>query len=150
MNLDTVALNYTTPTLSSAVSNSVPAITFILSVILGMESIKLRKQSGIAKITGVALSLAGVVMTACYIGPYIKSMNHHHLLGHGNNHSIGSHVNSNKKIWVLGTSIMTIGNITWSLWLVLQVCALAPIPCLSCIDCIDEFNYFLEMDLIFK
>ncbi|KAJ0969605.1 hypothetical protein J5N97_022482 [Dioscorea zingiberensis] len=120
MNIHTVALDYTTPTLSSAASNSIPAITFILSVILGMESIKLRKQSGIAKITGVALSLAGVVMIACYIGPYIKSLNHHHLLGHGNNHSIGGHVNSNKKIWVLGTSLMTIGNITWSLWLVLQ------------------------------
>ncbi|KAH7663587.1 WAT1-related protein [Dioscorea alata] len=125
MNFHMSALSYTTPTLASAIINSIPAMTFILSVILRVESLKPRKLSGIAKITGVALSLAGVVVIALYIGPFIKSLNPHYVFGDENHERNGGQANQNKKFWLIGTSLMTITNITWALWLVLQVNTLA-------------------------
>ncbi|KAH7663585.1 WAT1-related protein [Dioscorea alata] len=128
MNFHMSALSYTTPTLASAIINSIPAMTFILSVILRVESLKPRKLSGIAKITGVALSLAGVVVIALYIGPFIKSLNPHYVFGDENHERNGGQANQNKKFWLIGTSLMTITNITWALWLVLQGAVLKEYP----------------------
>jgi len=45
-----------------------------------MEVVKLRSSSGIAKVTGVALCLAGVLVIALYIGPGISPINHHRVI----------------------------------------------------------------------
>jgi hypothetical protein len=42
-----------------------------------MERVKLRSASGIAKVAGVALCLAGVFTIALYTGPSVSPINHH-------------------------------------------------------------------------
>jgi hypothetical protein len=42
-----------------------------------MEELKLRSPSGIAKLTGVALCLAGVLVIALYAGELLSPVNHH-------------------------------------------------------------------------
>ncbi|XP_039137891.1 WAT1-related protein At5g64700-like isoform X1 [Dioscorea cayenensis subsp. rotundata] len=157
MNFHMRALSYTTPTLASAIINSIPAMTFILSVILRVESLKPRKLSGIAKIIGVVLSLAGVVVIALYIGPFIKSLNPHYVFGDKNHERNGGQANQNKKFWLIGTSLMTITNITWALWLVLQGAVLKEYPAklmftaLQCIfSTVQSFFVALAMERDFS
>ncbi|OEL25173.1 hypothetical protein BAE44_0013809, partial [Dichanthelium oligosanthes] len=59
----------------------------------------LRSPSGIAKLTGVGLCLAGVLVIAFYTGPAIK-----------------------------GTFLMVLANTTWSLWIVMQARLLEEFP----------------------
>ncbi|CAN6336038.1 unnamed protein product [Urochloa humidicola] len=47
-------------------SNSIPVITFSLSLLMRMEVIKLRSSSGMAKTAGITLCLAGALVIALY------------------------------------------------------------------------------------
>ncbi|ONK57546.1 uncharacterized protein A4U43_C09F1600 [Asparagus officinalis] len=120
LNLYNVGLRYTSATVASAVTNSVPVITFFLALLLRMESVRLKSISGIAKILGVAICLAGVVTIAFYRGPHLNPLNqHHHLFSHKNNSSHHTQIHS-KATWIKGTFFMIAANTFWSLWLVLQ------------------------------
>ncbi|KAL8166774.1 hypothetical protein V2J09_008273 [Rumex salicifolius] len=57
---------YGSPTLASAMSNLVPAFTFILAIIFRMEKVSLRSISTQAKIIGTALSIAGAFVVTLY------------------------------------------------------------------------------------
>uniref|UniRef100_A0A7N0TRI5 WAT1-related protein n=1 Tax=Kalanchoe fedtschenkoi TaxID=63787 RepID=A0A7N0TRI5_KALFE len=62
-------LKYTSPTFSCAVSNMLPAMTFIMAVIFRMEKIiDLKKVRCQAKIVGTALSVAGTMLMTLYKG----------------------------------------------------------------------------------
>jgi hypothetical protein len=80
-----------------------------------MEVVKLRSSSGIAKVTGVALCLAGVLVIALYIGPGISPINHRRV--------IAAHVlrAPGRVAWIKGTFLMVLANMSWSLWIVKQV-----------------------------
>ncbi|OQU81596.1 hypothetical protein SORBI_3006G082300 [Sorghum bicolor] len=73
-----VSLKLTSATVVAASTNSIPVITFCLALLLRMEELKLRSPSGIAKLTGVALCLAGVLVIALYAGELLSAVNHHH------------------------------------------------------------------------
>lgn len=85
-----------------------------------MESIKMRSLSGVCKAVGVTVCLAGVVTIALYRGPHIHPFNllpHH---GHSASNQDQALAHS-KATWIKGSFFMIIANLTWSLWLVLQV-----------------------------
>ncbi|KAG5087978.1 hypothetical protein JHK86_000590 [Glycine max] len=63
-NLYYVSINYTTATFAAAATNTVPAITFIMAVLIRMESISVKRVHGLAKILGSVLSLAGAITFA--------------------------------------------------------------------------------------
>ncbi|KAJ6834871.1 WAT1-related protein-like [Iris pallida] len=119
LNVYNVGLKYTSATVASAVTNSVPIITFFLALILRMETVKLKSASGIAKVLGVALCLSGIMTIAFYVGPKINPLNHHHLFSHKSSNSSDASTPSSAS-WVKGTFLMITANTTWSLWLVLQ------------------------------
>uniref|UniRef100_A0A0E0RDD7 WAT1-related protein n=1 Tax=Oryza rufipogon TaxID=4529 RepID=A0A0E0RDD7_ORYRU len=75
VNLYHVSLKFTSATVASAVDSSLPAITFFLAD--RTEYVKLRSSSGIAKVTSVALCLAGVFTIVFFTGPSISPINHH-------------------------------------------------------------------------
>ncbi|KAL6868141.1 hypothetical protein ACP4OV_014986 [Aristida adscensionis] len=77
LSLYQVCLKLTSATVISATDNSLPAVTFFLALLFRMEGVTLRSSSGIAKIAGVALSLAGVLVIAFYAGPSLSPVNHH-------------------------------------------------------------------------
>ncbi|KAK6924198.1 EamA domain [Dillenia turbinata] len=115
-----VALVYTSATLASATSNCLPAITFFLALLLGMEMLKIKTKSGAAKVLGIILCLGGAATMAFYKGPHLNPLFH-------NNANIGlSHANnqpnsiSSTKTWIKGCFLMLLSNTFWALWLVLQ------------------------------
>ncbi|RCV15586.1 hypothetical protein SETIT_3G068400v2 [Setaria italica] len=128
MNMYNISLKYTSATVASATSNSVPVVTFFLAVLLRLEVVRLRSPSGMAKAAGVALCLAGVLTIALYTGPSMSPVNHHRAFagsGAAEHHATTS---SSKGTWIKGTFLMLLSNTTWSLWIVLQASLLKEYP----------------------
>jgi drug/metabolite transporter (DMT)-like permease len=124
MNLHNLSLKYTSATVASATSNSIPVITFLFAVLLHLEAIKLRASSGAAKLAGVALCIAGVLVIALYAGPPLSPLNHHRAFA-GHAHAAGGNKQGQ---WMKGTFLMLLANVTWSLWIVLQARLLKEYP----------------------
>ncbi|KAL5793132.1 hypothetical protein ACOSP7_001726 [Xanthoceras sorbifolium] len=64
-------INYSSPTLASAISNLTPAFTFILAIIFRMEKFTFKKQSSQAKVLGTIVSIGGAFVVTLYKGPPI-------------------------------------------------------------------------------
>uniref|UniRef100_A0A0D9UY48 EamA domain-containing protein n=1 Tax=Leersia perrieri TaxID=77586 RepID=A0A0D9UY48_9ORYZ len=146
LNVTNVGLKYTSSTVQAATANSVPVATFFLAVLLRrarsslldefvaldhgltlQEAIRLRSLSGVAKAAGVALCLAGVLVIAFYTGPGIGPVNHHRLVsGGGQEHEAAE--NGKGTNWILGTFLMVLSTVTWSLWTVLMPSLLKEYP----------------------
>lgn len=124
LNVYNVSLKFTSATVGSATSNSMPVVTFFIAILLQMEVVKPRSPSGIAKLTGVAFCLAGVVLIAFYIGPSLNPVNHHRALAAA--HADGG--DATRGTWIKGTFLMLLANVTWSLWIVLQAALLKEYP----------------------
>ncbi|KAL5202442.1 hypothetical protein ABZP36_013394 [Zizania latifolia] len=127
LNLYNVSLKFTSATVASAASNSLPVITFFLALVTRMESVKLRSASGIGKIAGVALCVAGVMVLAFYKGPSLNPVNHHHPFA-GLRSSGGGEATTTRGAWIRGTLFMVIANVTWAIWIVLQAAVLKEFP----------------------
>ena len=124
MNLHNISLKYTSATVASATSNSIPVITFLFAVLLHLEAIKLRAASGTAKLAGVALCVAGILVIALYAGPPLSPLNHHRAF-----HAHAAATAAGKQgEWMKGTFLMLLANVTWSLWIVLQARLLKEYP----------------------
>ncbi|RZB56026.1 WAT1-related protein, partial [Glycine soja] len=66
-------IDYSSPTLGSAMSNLTPAITFVLAVILGMEKLNIGSSISQIKVMGTVLSIAGALLVTLYKGSPIIS-----------------------------------------------------------------------------
>ncbi|XP_077241373.1 WAT1-related protein At5g64700-like [Tasmannia lanceolata] len=110
LNLYGVGIRYTTSTLGAATFNTLPAMTFLLAVLLRMEVVKVKSLNGIAKVVGIVVCLGGAMTYAFYKGPRLLSLGQHN--------SKGSHHSS--ETWITGSFLLLVGNIFWSLWTVLQ------------------------------
>ncbi|RLM58566.1 hypothetical protein C2845_PM18G03520 [Panicum miliaceum] len=109
-------------TVASATFNSQPVVTFCLALLLRMEVVKLRSSSGIAKVTGVAVCRAGVLVIALYIGPGLRPINHHRVFAP---HVLRA---PSRVTWIKGTFLMVLANMSWSLWIVKQAAVLKEYP----------------------
>uniref|UniRef100_A0A0E0LLI5 WAT1-related protein n=1 Tax=Oryza punctata TaxID=4537 RepID=A0A0E0LLI5_ORYPU len=114
-----LGLNYASATSSSALYNVQPVVTFILAVLFGLESMKLKRFHGNVKAAGILLCMGGVIMLAFYEGPMFKSFNHHHLFQQGSSSSSAGDTHS-KKQWAMGIFLMTLSNVLGGLWHVFQ------------------------------
>ncbi|KAL9313821.1 hypothetical protein ACSQ67_019273 [Phaseolus vulgaris] len=116
LNMQAIALVYTSATLAAAIVNSLPASAFFFAVLLRMEKVNIRTKGGITKIGSVFLCLVGVATVAFYKGPQLRIVHYHnhHSLHHEDQFSSG-------KRWILGSLLLFLSVIIWSLWLVIQV-----------------------------
>ncbi|KAF8026458.1 hypothetical protein BT93_F3055 [Corymbia citriodora subsp. variegata] len=123
LNLYCVAINYTSATFAAATTNTIPAITFIMAVLLRMEVISVGKWHGRAKVVGSAMGVSGALVYAFVKGPPVNLINwstsgparQSPPSGSG---GISDHSSSGE--WIQGSLIMFSANILWSLWLILQ------------------------------
>uniref|UniRef100_A0A0D9Y511 EamA domain-containing protein n=1 Tax=Oryza glumipatula TaxID=40148 RepID=A0A0D9Y511_9ORYZ len=118
LNLYNMGLKYTSSTVASATTSSIPVVTFFLALLLRQEVIRL-SSSGVAKAAGVGLSLAGVLVIALYAGPAISPLNHHRAFAGGGGHEASSESGTRTR-WIEGTLLMVVANAMWSLWIVLM------------------------------
>ncbi|KAL4182702.1 hypothetical protein AMTRI_Chr11g94470 [Amborella trichopoda] len=117
LNIYCIGLKYTSATLASATTNSVPVMTFLLALLFRVESVHIRSLRGLAKVIGVMVCMGGALIIALYKGP---PLNQHHLTL-GETHTVASHIDvASGRDWIKGTFLLLAANATWSLWLVLQ------------------------------
>ncbi|KAL3640929.1 WD repeat-containing protein wat1 [Castilleja foliolosa] len=126
-----LGLDNTSPTFASAIQNSVPAITFLMAVILRIEKVRLNRKDGISKVAGTLLCVAGASVITLYKGPTIYSPAPR--LQNVAALAVAEPVmlalgDAKGKNWTLGC-IFLIGHcLSWSGWLVLQAPVLKTYP----------------------
>lgn len=118
-NLYFPGLNYTSATLASALSNGIPAMTFILAVMFRLEKFSIKSLPGQAKVFGTAVCIGGSVIVSLYKGPVIP------IPWSPRGHLQGPHISPGdtaalNKDWIKGCVLIVIANITWSAWIVQQ------------------------------
>ncbi|XP_059449989.1 WAT1-related protein At3g28050-like [Corylus avellana] len=106
-------INFSSPTLASAISNLVPAFTFILAILFRMEKIDLRGTSSLAKILGTIVSISGAFVVTLYKGPPI-------VISQPSSASLHQPLNSLKSDWVIGGLLLTAEYILVPLWYIVQ------------------------------
>lgn len=118
-------LDNTSPTFASAVENAVPAVTFIMAVLLRIEQIHLTRKDGIAKVLGTLISVGGASVITLYKGPIVYRPNSASDQPQSQMLLLGD---TKEKNWTLGC-ICLIGHcLFWSSWIVLQSPVLKKYP----------------------
>ncbi|XP_052190935.1 WAT1-related protein At1g43650 isoform X2 [Diospyros lotus] len=120
LNLYYFAISYTSATFAAASTNLIPAITFIMAVLLRLESISIKQWHGVAKVLGSMLCVSGALVFAFVKGPLIKLMNNYPTELSQGVSSSSSVKSSSKEEWVKGCLVMLLANTAWSSWLIMQ------------------------------
>ncbi|KAL5073916.1 hypothetical protein RYX36_012900 [Vicia faba] len=152
-----LGLDNTSPTFASAIQNSVPAITFLMAVILRIEQVKLNRKDGMGKVAGTLFCVAGASVITLYKGPTIYSPVPPSLNNNNNNiiqeslfESLGD---AKGKNWTLGCLYLIGHCLSWSGWLVLQAPVLKKYPArlsVTSYTCFFGLIQFLIIALIFE
>ncbi|KAL1220580.1 WAT1-related protein [Cardamine amara subsp. amara] len=98
-------IEYSSPTLSSAISNLTPAFTFTLAVFFRMEQVMLRSSATQAKIIGTIVSISGALVIVLYKGPKLL---------------VDASFSSNESSWIIGGLLLALQYILLSVWFILQ------------------------------
>ncbi|XP_057971140.1 WAT1-related protein At5g64700 [Malania oleifera] len=125
LDVNGIALVYTSPTLAAATTNCLPVIIFFFAVLLRVEVLRWRTRAGMAKVGGILICLGGAAMLALYKGPHWTLPQLYHY--HNSRHHDQTHVASGNS-WIKGCILMLTSNALWALWIVLQAGVLKSYP----------------------
>ncbi|KAH0459900.1 hypothetical protein IEQ34_010563 [Dendrobium chrysotoxum] len=123
-NLYYVGTVFTSASFTAALVNILPAITFLMAFIIGIEKVKIKSKRSQAKIIGTLVTVAGAVLMIMYKGavvdlPWTKGRDQHEVTDAGI---------QNERHWIMGT-FMLIGSCTcWSAFFILQANTLKTYP----------------------
>ncbi|CAI0427703.1 unnamed protein product [Linum tenue] len=108
-------INLSNSTVASAMTDLIPAITFLLAAILRMEIINMRSLRSGAKILGTFICVCGAMAMAFLKGP--KLLNDSPFVA-----------SSDDKDWLMGCLLLFAASFFWSLWIIFQVPIAATCP----------------------
>ncbi|KAK1300662.1 WAT1-related protein [Acorus calamus] len=123
-NLYVASLSLTSASLASAMTNIIPAITFVLAVTFRLELLAIRTVAGKAKVFGTLIVVGGAMLLSFYKGMEINlgktslDLSHHH----HHHHESGSHA--------LGSLLAVAYCISSAVWLIIQAQMIAKYMCL--------------------
>ncbi|KAJ4709442.1 WAT1-related protein [Melia azedarach] len=106
-------LFFSSSTVTSAMSNLVPVVTFVIAFIAGWEKVDLRSLRSIAKILGTVICVGGAISMALLKGPKLVNSEFIPLK------SLIFIPGVDK--WLLGCLLVFASSLFWSFWLILQV-----------------------------
>jgi drug/metabolite transporter (DMT)-like permease len=124
-------LKYTSPTFSCAMSNMLPAMTFVMAVIFRMEKVNLKKGRCVAKVVGTLVTVAGAMLMTLYKGRAVEMIWSRHTHLHDGPVQDAA---AAAKDWFRGSIFLIIATLAWASLFILQVhLALSSLshPCLS-------------------
>ncbi|KAF3431312.1 hypothetical protein FNV43_RR26043 [Rhamnella rubrinervis] len=122
-NLAFLGLSYSSPIVVCAMGLLIPALSFLLSIVLRRIKIDWRSSSFRAKVSGTIVSFMGATMVELYKGPLIRK---------SKLSSFSSHLSQNRAIkfliysslpeyWVLGGILLAASSLSVSVWNNIQV-----------------------------
>ncbi|XP_062198786.1 uncharacterized protein LOC133901429 [Phragmites australis] len=94
--------------MASAMTNLIPAITFVMAASVGLERVDVRRPRSLAKIFGTVVCVGGAMVMAFFKGPQLHS-------------DLSTLHSSAGSRWVMGALFLVGSSSCWSLWLILQV-----------------------------
>ncbi|OMO61055.1 Drug/metabolite transporter [Corchorus capsularis] len=121
-NIYYVGLDLATSSVASATPNLVPAITFLLASIFGLERVNIGSLRSIAKIVGTVICVSGAIFMALFKGAKLLNSQSQILVAGK------SLVEWEGENWLLGFAGLLGSACCWSIWLILQVPASAIYP----------------------
>ncbi|KQK06283.1 WAT1-related protein At5g07050 [Brachypodium distachyon] len=115
-------LKYTSPTFSCAMSNMLPAMTFVLAVIFRMEKVNLKKARCVAKVVGTLVTVAGAMLMTLYKGRAVEMIWSSHMTHlHAGPHQDAA---AAAKDWFRGSVFLIIATLAWASLFILQAATL--------------------------
>ncbi|XP_042391801.1 WAT1-related protein At5g07050-like [Zingiber officinale] len=112
-------LNYTSPTVASALGSVIPAFTFIMAAILRMEKVSIKTAKGRARLVGTILCIGGVLVFTFWKGHLLEGFVRTPLIEvHGSDPKRGA-INDQEN-WLKGTALILTSLFAYSAWLILQ------------------------------
>ncbi|CAL1409216.1 unnamed protein product [Linum trigynum] len=114
LNLNGVGLLYTSSTLAAASLNSLPVTTFLLALLLRVETLRVGTKSGKVKLLGLVICMGGVATLAFYEGPHFKMFC---LFKHS---FWQSEYHESHTSWIKGSFLTLSSSFAWGYWLVFQ------------------------------
>ncbi|XAR51231.1 hypothetical protein NMG60_11005797 [Bertholletia excelsa] len=112
-------IHLTSSSMGGAMFNLIPAVTFVMASILGLEKVNIRSLRSNAKIIGTIICVVGAVSMVLLRGS--KLLNSELL-------SRVSLLSSVSKNWLLGSLFLFGSSCCWAVWLIIQVPVLASHP----------------------
>lgn len=115
-----VGLKSTTPTVACALSNTLPALTFVMAAALKMETVRLGTASGQAKVLGTVVCVGGSMIMPFYKGPLLKvwaSPMHWRYA----EHATDATVPPSGSAAIVGDVLIILSCVAWAVWFILQV-----------------------------
>ncbi|XP_038903713.1 WAT1-related protein At5g07050-like isoform X1 [Benincasa hispida] len=122
-NLYYMGLQMTSPTISCAIGNMLPSMTFAMAVLCKMEKLELKRVRSRAKLFGTLVTLGGAMLMTFYKGSVINFFG----TKHGHQPSIPStallnHHNGGE--FIRGSILLIISTVAWAAFFILQVITL--------------------------
>jgi len=114
-NLYYAGLKLTSPTFAGAVTNIVPALTFIISIICRMEKVEMRKVRFQAKVVGTLVIVVGAMLMILFKIP-LTTFLRSHLTGHA--------LSPAGEDYLKATVFLLIASFSWASFFVLQAATL--------------------------
>ncbi|XP_056852107.1 WAT1-related protein At4g30420-like [Raphanus sativus] len=102
--------------MGSAMGNINPAVTFLISFLVGYEKVNIKNIRGLAKIAGTVLCVVGAISMTLLRGP--KILNSESALSLASSLLGGL---KDQNMWLIGCLFLFSSNLCWSFWLTLQV-----------------------------
>ncbi|XP_075672208.1 WAT1-related protein At2g39510-like [Castanea sativa] len=121
-NLFYTGMKMTTATFATAICNVLPAFSFAMAWILGLEKVYLRRLRGLAKVLGTIVTVGGAMFMTLVNGPML---NLPWTRGNGHQESTSS---ANKQDVIKGALMMLAGCVCWSAFIILQAITLKSYP----------------------
>nr|CAB3478605.1 unnamed protein product [Digitaria exilis] len=115
-----VGLKFTGPTFACAMSNILPAMTFVMAVIFRMEKVDLKKVRCQAKVAGTLVTVAGAMLMTLYKGPLMKMAWSSHVQPHGHGGAEAPVAVIDGREWFLGSLFVIIATLAWASLFILQ------------------------------
>ncbi|KAG6781606.1 hypothetical protein POTOM_014517 [Populus tomentosa] len=115
-------LKYTSPTFSCAMSNMLPAMTFVMAVIFRMEKLDIKKVRCQAKLLGTLVTVAGAMFMTLYKGPIVEMLWSKYV--HPRKSYVTDTTGTTDKDWFKGSILLIIATLAWASLFVLQTKAL--------------------------
>ncbi|WOL18054.1 WAT1-related protein [Canna indica] len=105
-----IGLKLTSPTFSCAMSNMLPAMTFVMAVLCRMEKVDLRKMIYQAKVVGTLVTVTGAMLMTLYKGPVLEMVWNKH----SHSHSSAVAAEPTSKEWFLGSIFLMLATLAWA------------------------------------
>ncbi|ANM65342.1 nodulin MtN21 /EamA-like transporter family protein [Arabidopsis thaliana] len=136
-----IGIEYSSPTLASAISNITPALTFILAIIFRMEKVSFKERSSVAKVMGTILSLIGALVVVLYHGPRVFVASSPPYI---NFRQLSPPLSSSNSDWLIGGALLTIRDIFVSVSFILQAKIMSTYPAAFTVS----FLYIVSVSIV--